>query len=36
MANFLLFTLLPIPFSFKIRLYHDKNEYPNANSLHET
>lgn len=27
---------LPIPFTQKIHQQHDKNEYVNANSLHET
>ncbi|MEK6199603.1 hypothetical protein [Psychrobacter sp. P11G5] len=35
MINIFLITLFPIPFPVKTRLYHDKNEYANANSLRE-
>lgn len=36
MTNIFLTTLAPIPHLIKTHLYHDKNEYANANSLRET
>ena len=35
MIHIFLITLVSIPFPIKTHLYHDKNEYANANSLRE-
>ncbi len=36
MIHIFLITLTPIPHLIKTHLYHDKNEYTNANSLSES